>query len=35
MLTITRACHTDGFMYFRTRFEGASATIYGILTFDQ
>ncbi len=29
-LTITRACHTDGRKYLTTRFDGASARMYGI-----
>jgi len=33
--TITRACQTDGFIYFRTRFDGASATMYGISSVGQ
>jgi hypothetical protein len=33
--TITRACHTDGFIYLSTRFDGASATMYGIFGVGQ
>lgn len=30
LLTITRACQTEGLKYFTTRLDGASATMYGI-----